>query len=113
MHPLLARGERLALYLALWAIAGALLATLLSSEARLTMGAAALVAFPLAFAYAFVCLSAWYVSRSTPIATSGVTRLIGTALGASVLSSAAWLLLARAWNRLLARLAGVAAPFAD
>ena len=113
MHPLLARGERLALYLALWAIAGALLATLLASEAQLTMGTAALVAFPLALGYAFVCLSAWYVSRSTPIATSGVTRLIGTALGASVLSSAAWLLLARTWNRALSRFLGVSAPFQE
>ena len=112
MHPLLARGERLALYLALWAVAGALLATLLASEAALSLWTAALVALPLAFAYAFVCLSAWYVARSTPIATSGVTRLIGTALGASLISSAAWLLLARTWNQLLGRWT-VRVPFAE
>lgn len=111
MHPLLAHRERLVLYLALWTIAGALLATLLSSEAGLSMGAAALVAFPLALAYAFVCLSAWYVSRSTPIATSGVTRLIGTALGASLLSSSLWLALGEAWNRSLTRLLGLHTPF--
>ena len=113
MHPLLARGERLALYLALWVIAGALLATLLSSEAGLSMRAAAIVAFPLALAYAFVCLSAWYVSRSTPIATSGITRLIGTALGASLLSSSLWLVLGEAWNRSLARLWGLRTPFEE
>jgi hypothetical protein len=113
MHPLLARGERLALYLALWTIAGALLATLLSSEAGLAMRTAAIVAFPLALAYAFVCLSAWYVARSTPIATSGVTRLIGTALGASLLSSSLWLLLGEAWNRSLARLWGLRTPFEE
>jgi hypothetical protein len=113
MHPLLARGERLALYLALWTIAGALLATLLASEASLGLGAAVLLAFPLALAYAFVCLSAWYVSRSAPIATSGFTQLIGTALGASFLSSAAWLLLARGWNSALSRIWGVRAPFPE
>ena len=111
MHPLLARGERLALYLALWAIAGALLATLLAAEAGLSLRDAALVAFPLALGYAFVCLSAWYVSRSTPIATSGVGRLIGTALGASLLSSAAWLLLARGWNAMLTVVWGLSTPF--
>ena len=113
MHPLLARGERLALYLALWAIVGALLATLLASEAGLTPRQATVVAFPLALAYAFVCLSAWYVARSTPLPTSGVTRLIGTAVGASFLSSAAWLMLARGWNRLLARFWGLNAPFGE
>ena len=111
MHPLLVRGERLALYLALWLIAGALLATLLASEAGLTLRTAAVLAFPLALAYAFVCLSAWYVSRSTPIATAGVTRLIATALGASFVSSAAWLLLARGWSRLLNRVWELRAPF--
>jgi hypothetical protein len=113
MHPLLAKGERLALYLALWAIAGALLATLLASEAGLSLWGAAVVAFPLAYAYAFVCLSAWYVSRSTPIATSGITRLIGTALAASVLSSAAWVLLARTWNQVLGWFWGMRIPFGE
>ncbi|HJR60182.1 MAG TPA: histidine kinase [Vicinamibacterales bacterium] len=113
MHPLLVRGERLALYLALWMIAGALLATLLASEAGLSMRAAALVAFPLALGYSFVCLSAWYVSRSTPIVTAGAGRLIATALGASFVSSAAWLLLARGWSHLLGRWWGLRAPFEE
>ncbi len=111
MHPLLARGERLALYLALWLIAGALLAMLLAAEAGLTVRAATVVAFPLALGYGFVCLSAWYVSRSTPIATSGTARLIATALGASFLSSAAWLLLARFWTGTLSHLWRVDIPF--
>ncbi len=113
MHPLLARGERLAFYLALWIIVGALLASLLAGEGGLTTGAAAVVAFPLSFAYAFVCLSAWYVARSTPIATSGLPRLLSTALGAAALSSAAWVLLARGWNGLLDRWWGLRAPFGE
>ena len=83
MHPLLARGERLALYLALWIIVGALLASLLAGEGGLTHRAAAVVAFPLVARLRFVCLSAWYVARSTPIATSGLPRLLSTALGAA------------------------------
>lgn len=111
MHPLLARRERLALYLVLWTIVGALLGALLAGEAALTPAVAAAVAFPLALAYGFVCLSAWYVSRSTPLGTSGVTRVLGTAFGASMLSAAAWLLLARGWNVVLARMMDVTARF--
>ena len=111
MHPLLARRERLALYLALWLIAGALLAALLGGEGGLSLPAAALVAFPLALAYGFVCLSAWYVARSAPIATSGLARLIGTALGASFLSSAAWLALGQGWSIVLARVWGTPVRF--
>lgn len=113
MHPLLARGERLVLYLALWIIVGALLASLLSGEGGLSIRAAILVAFPLSLAYAFVCLSAWYVARSTPIATSGLARLLSTALGAAALSSASWVLLARGWNTVLERWGGVRAPFSE
>jgi len=111
MHPILARGERFALYLALWTIGGALLAALLASEGGLSLGAAAAVAFPLAIAYAFVCFSAWYVSRSTPIATSGLGRLVTTSLGASLLTSAAWLLLARGWTTMLDRVWRISVPF--
>jgi two-component system sensor histidine kinase AlgZ len=111
MHPILLRGERLALYLALWAIAGALLATLLTSEGRLSMRAGAAVAFPLVFAYGFVCLSAWYVSRSTPLATSGLARLVTTSIGAALLTSAAWLVLARGWTAVLERAWRVGVPF--
>ena len=113
MHPLLARGERLALYLALWMIVGALLASLLTGEGGLSMWAAATVAFPLVFAYAFVCLSAWYVARSTPLATAGLARLLFTAIASAVLSSAAWLMLARGWNALLGQWWGVRAPFQE
>jgi hypothetical protein len=113
MHRLLARGERLGLYLARWIIVGALLASLLAGEGGLGTRAAAVVAFPLSLAYAFVCLSAWYVARSTPIATSGLPRLLSTALGAAVISSSAWVLLARGWNGVLGRWWGVRAPFGE
>jgi signal transduction histidine kinase len=109
-HPILARGERIALYLALWTIAGALLAALLTAEVR-SVSVAAAVAFPLTLAYAFVCFSAWYVSRSTPIATTGLGRLVITSLGAAFLTSAAWLLLARGWAAVLERAWLVGVPF--
>jgi histidine kinase len=107
MHPILARGGRLALYLGVWTILGILLAALLAGPGRLTWTQALAIAIPLALAYAFFCLSAWYVSRSTPLAPTGTIRLLATALSSSFLSSAVWLLVARSWLEIFARGAGL------
>jgi two-component system, LytTR family, sensor histidine kinase AlgZ len=111
MHPLLGRSGRIALYFSLWALIGALLAALLAAQGGLGWMGALLVALPLAAAYSFVCTSAWYVARTTPVATSGATRLIATALGAAVISSTAWMLVARGWSFTLREFFGVRADF--
>ena len=67
MHPILARGRRLALYLGAWTLLGLLLAALLAAPGGLGPGASLGSAIPLALVYAFFCLSAWYVARSTPL----------------------------------------------
>ena len=102
MHPILARGGRLALYLGAWLLAGVLLSSLIARPAGPGSGEALAIALPLAITYAFFCLSAWYVSRSAPLATTGAIRVVATALSAAVISSAAWLLLARTWIDVLA-----------
>ena len=56
----------------------------------------------MALLYAFFCLSAWYVAR-TPIGPTGAVRVSATALSSSVISSAAWLIVARGWLELFAR----------
>jgi two-component system sensor histidine kinase AlgZ len=103
MHPILARGGRLALYLGLWMLAGVLLSALLARPGGPGSPPSLAIAIPLAITYAFFCLSAWYVSRSAPLATSGTIRLVTTALSAAILSSAAWLAMARVWIEVLAR----------
>ena len=103
MHPILARASRLALYLGVWTIVGLLLAALLSGPGGLAAGQAVGIALPLALAYAFFCLSAWYVSRSAPLATTGSLRLLATALSSSMISSGVWLLIARGWLEVFAR----------
>ena len=97
MHPILARGGRLALYLLLWLLVGGLLAALLVAQGGLAWTQAAVVSLPLATAYAFVCLSAWYVSRGVPLATTGGLRVAATAVTAATISSGGWLLLAIVW----------------
>ena len=77
VHPIFAERERLRLYLLAWAPVGALLALLLAVGGRLGWLESATLAFPLAFVYAFVTLSAWYVSRSTPATAAGLLRIVG------------------------------------
>ena len=103
MHPILARGGRLALYLGVWLLAGVLLSSLIARPGGPGAGEALAIALPLAIIYAFFCLSAWYLSRSAPIATTGTLRLITSVLTAALISSAAWLFLARIWIETLAR----------
>jgi signal transduction histidine kinase len=103
MHPILEHKGRLALYLGLWVMVGALLALALTGRLGLTWLQATLISLPVASAYAFVCLSAWYVARSLPIVTTGTPRIVGTGIVAAVISSAGWLALARLWVAILVR----------
>ncbi len=103
MHPILARASRLALYLAVWLFIGFLLAALLAGAGGLAAPDALAIALPIALTYAFFCLSAWYVARSTPLGPTGPVRLIVTALTSSVICSAVWLVVARGWLEIFMR----------
>ena len=87
---------------------GVLLAALLAGPGGLAATRALIISIPLALAYAFFCLSAWYVARSTPLGPTGGVRLVATALTASAISSAVWLVVARGWLELVAPGIGVA-----
>src|SRR5574342_612526 len=101
MHPILARAERLAVYLTAWLVVALLLAVVLTRE-DLTWTAALLLLLPICLVYAFVCLSAWYVCRATPLTTSGATRVLASSAMAAVIASGLWVGLARAWLAALA-----------
>jgi Histidine kinase len=107
MHPLLARRSHGALYLVLWLIVGVLLATLFAGQANIPLSLGAAIALPLGLVFSFVCLSAWYVSRGMPLAGTGMVRIVATAITASILSSAMWLVIARGWTALIAPRFGV------
>ena len=102
MFPLLARRSHLAVYLLLWMLMGVLLASVLALQGGLPWTTAFGAGLPLAIAYSFICWSAWYVARSMPLAGTGAIRVVATAFGAAVLSSAMWLVLGRGWLALLA-----------
>ncbi len=104
MHPLLAERKRLALYLAAWVPIAALLAALLNLSGPLTWWDASLLALPLAFFYAFLCLPAWYLCRAFPLDTTEWTRLIAMGLAASFLTAILWVILGESWASLLSRI---------
>jgi LytS/YehU family sensor histidine kinase len=56
---------------------------------------AAALAIPLCVVYAFVCLSAWYSCRGTPIETSSFSRLALTHLFAAMIAGGIWVLVAK------------------
>jgi LytS/YehU family sensor histidine kinase len=101
MHPILARVERLAAYLAAWLVVAGLLATAMARQ-DLSWSAALLLLLPLCLFYAFVCLSAWYVCRATPLTTSSAVRVLASSATAAAVASGLLVLAARAWTSLLA-----------
>src|SRR5215207_1849967 len=114
MHPILARPGSLAAYVAIWVPLGGLLAGLLAAQGVLGWFDAIMVAVPLSISYGFLCLSAWYVTGGSPVERVGALRVGVTAVAASFLSSALWLLLARGWLGVVASFAGwggAASPF--
>jgi two-component system, LytTR family, sensor histidine kinase AlgZ len=100
MHPILARGERLAWYLAAWLVVAILLASVLTRQ-DLTWVAALTLLLPICLVYAFVCLSAWYVCRAMPLTTSGAIRVLASSAFAAVVASGLWMVLARVWVSML------------
>jgi two-component system sensor histidine kinase AlgZ len=102
MHPILARPGLLGAYIVVWLPLGGLLAALLAVQGILGWTAALAVAVPLAVSYGFLCLSAWYVTGGSPVERVGAARVATTAVIASFLSAAVWLLIARGWFGIIA-----------
>jgi two-component system, LytTR family, sensor histidine kinase AlgZ len=95
MHPILAERRLLAAYVATWLAPASLLASVLA-RGHLSVGApAAALAYPLAFGYAFVCLSAWYLCQWAPLRSTRLPLVLANAVGTAVVSSGLWMLLAR------------------
>jgi hypothetical protein len=96
VHPIVANGRRLALYLSAWIPIQGLLALLLARQGTLGLLPALLLAAPLALIYAFICLDAFYICRTAPLETARAERTLGIHAAAAAVSSGLWLLIARA-----------------
>ncbi len=94
MHPILSQTRRLGLYLLAWFPLAALVLYLLARNGQMGIGEAALFSIVICYVYAFMCPSAWYTCRATPIETSSFSRLLGTHLIAAMTLSLFWLTIA-------------------
>jgi two-component system, LytTR family, sensor histidine kinase AlgZ len=92
MHPLLGDRARLGLYLLTFVLVGAILALLLVPSAAMGLGEALALAVPLALLLGFICLSAFYLCRSVPLASTDLPRLVGTQALAAAVASSIWVL---------------------
>lgn len=95
MHPILGQLRRLGFYALAWVPLAAILLYLLAALGGLSWARAAALAIPLCAVYAFVCLSAWYSCRGTPLETSSFSRLAATHLFAAVVAGGIWIAVAK------------------
>src|SRR5438067_1201585 len=95
MHPILGQLRRLVLYLLAWVPLGAVLLFLLTFPGDLSWPRALAMVIPLCLIYAFICLSACWSCRSTPLETSGFSRFAFTHLSAAAVLSLLWLVIAK------------------
>ena len=110
MHPILNRVERLAVYLGAWLTGCALVAGVFTRFGLSWAEALALLA-PLFLVYAFVCLSAWYVTRATPL-TGSIFRVLISSVLSAAFAGGLWLGLTQAWIAALGTIVAFA-PAAD
>ncbi|HKC14213.1 MAG TPA: histidine kinase [Vicinamibacteria bacterium] len=107
MHPVLADGRRLAMYMTA-AVPVALAGMALLSQGRnaLPSAPAALIAFPLSVAATLLLLPVWYLCRALPVDETSASRLLLTHAGGALLTGLAATYLGEA----LARLVGSTRP---
>ena len=103
MHPILAHRQRLAAYLVPWLLVGALLALLLVQVGNGNWLQAWSLGLPLALVYAFICLAAWYPSKSNPLSSAHWWRAVPNHFAAALASAVLWRLLGQLWAGFLDR----------
>ena len=90
MHPIFINLRRLALYLVVWFFVGLLLAYLLTVSHDISARDALVLALPLCFFYAFICLSSWYACRRNSPEKLTLARLLSTHITTGFFASIIW-----------------------
>jgi two-component system sensor histidine kinase AlgZ len=107
MHPLLTPINRYGFYLLAWTPLAGILVYLLAIPGNLGWLDSTVLVLPLCLVYQFVCLSAWYTCKATPLRGASFIRIRLTHLVAAVVISLLWIEFAR----LLAYVLSQTAPF--
>ncbi len=100
MYPILGRLDRLAAYVGAWLVIGLLISVSVSRQGVDWLDAIVFVV-PTFVAYAFVCLSGFYVCRAMPLATTRPPAVAIAAAVAALFGGLLWLTIARAWMAVL------------
>ncbi|MBV8809880.1 MAG: histidine kinase [Acidobacteriaceae bacterium] len=66
MHPLLKSWKHVLQYLSVWTVLGAMLGFMLAVAGHFNLAETVAITAPITIALAVVCLSAWFVARSSP-----------------------------------------------
>jgi two-component system, LytTR family, sensor histidine kinase AlgZ len=114
MPPILSQPRRLVLYLLAWVPLAALLAYLMDLAGGMSARDAVALAFPLCLIYAFICLSAYYSCRATPLGRTTVPRFIITHASGALVASGIWIVVAKILSYSLSKtnaFAGIDANF--
>jgi two-component system, LytTR family, sensor histidine kinase AlgZ len=104
MHPILGHLRQLSLYLLAWFPLAAILFYILKTGGGLSWLQSFAMVPTLCLVYAFMCLSAWYSCRGTPLASSTFYRLALTHLSGALVISGIWVALAKGWATALANI---------
>jgi hypothetical protein len=98
MHPFFQRRWRLALYLEAWVLIGLMFTALLWLAGSVRFERALLVMEPLTLVYGLVCLSAYWVCRQNPPATTPAPTIAWAVIVASLRASVVWAAIAAPWS---------------
>jgi two-component system, LytTR family, sensor histidine kinase AlgZ len=101
MHPIFEKKTWFAAYLGVWVVLGVMLAGLMQISGTVGWRDALIIAEPLLWFYAFVCLTPWYMCRQLPLGSTNGFKLVANHLGAAILADAIWVQMARFMARLL------------
>jgi len=101
MNPILARRDRLLLYLVVWLVFGGLLATFVWYGGGAPLAWSFAFAVPLAVMLGFQSLGSWYLVQRLPADATSPLRLAGSWLVAAALTVAFWVFLGMIWTSLL------------
>ncbi|MBI3004297.1 MAG: histidine kinase [Ignavibacteriales bacterium] len=93
MHPILADRKKVAIYVAVWALAGFLLSLLFVPG--IEWAKALMISLPMALVYGFMNLASWYPNRTLRLEDPGFLRIFFVNILGAVLSSIAWLMVGK------------------
>jgi len=95
MHPILGNLRRLTLYLLAWIPLAAMLAYLMAVTTPIGWRESIGLALSLSFVYAFICMTAYFSCRATPLERSSIAKMTATHAMGALVASGIWILVAK------------------